>query len=269
MKKHLTLDAYGAKNLHLDDIKYINDVLNKIIFELKLDPVTPPQLIPYYYGKVKEDIGVTAYMLLEGGHITIHTFPLRECYFVDIYVPQNFDAQKALDLFMELLPYKLDLSTSEVVDRDEKSLQSYEYDPNTDFGPHIMHEIKVKDVPTMELFYDFLENFVTKINMDPITRANVQKSTIVKPKYLSGIIIIAQSHVALHYSYKTKTIMADVFSCAPFDFSYMHEFYKVLGLTISDRLISRGTKHIYKVKSKVKKDDLRASMRWQKAMKLK
>lgn len=269
MKKHLTLDAYGAKNLHLDDIKYINDVLNKIIFELKLDPVTPPQLIPYYYGKVKEDIGVTAYMLLEGGHITIHTFPLRECYFVDIYVPQNFDAQKALDLFMELLPYKLDLSTSEVVDRDEKSLQSYEYDPNTDFGPHIMHEIKVKDVPTMELFYDFLENFVTKINMDPITRANVQKSTVVKPKYLSGIIIIAQSHVGLHYSYKTKTILADVFSCAPFDFSYMHEFYKVLGLTISDRLISRGTKHIYKVKSKVKKDDLRASMRWQKAMKLK
>lgn len=66
MKKHLTLDAYGAKNLHLDDIKYINDVLNRVIYELKLDPVTPPQLIPYYYGKVKEDIGVTAYMLLEG-----------------------------------------------------------------------------------------------------------------------------------------------------------------------------------------------------------
>ena len=56
---------------------------------------------------------------------------------------------------------------------------------------NIMNEIKVANVPAMETFYDFLENFVTKINMDPITRANVQKSTVVKPKFLSGIIIIA------------------------------------------------------------------------------
>ena len=269
MKKHLTLDAYGAKNLHLDDIKYINDVLNRVIYELKLDPVTPPQLIPYYYGRVKEDIGVTAYMLLEGGHITIHTFPLRECYFVDLFVPTNFDDKRALELIHELLPYKYDVSLSEVIDRDVKELESYEYDPNTDFGPHIMNEIKVRARPTMETFYDFLENFVTKINMDPITRATVQKSTVIKPKYLSAIIIIAQSHVALHYNYRTKTIMADVFSCAPFDFSLMKEFYEELGVTTSDRLIPRGTKHIYKVRSKVKKDDLRASTKWQKAMKLK
>lgn len=269
MKKHLMLDAYAAKNLHLDDIKYINDGLNKIIFALKLNPVTPPQLIPYYYGKVKEDIGVTGYMLLEGGHITIHTFPLRECYFVDLYVAEDFDDAKALELLHELLPYKVDVSNVEVVNREARDLESYVYDANTDFGPHIMHEIKVNNSPTMENLYDFLENFVTKINMDPITRANVQKSSIVKPKYLSAIIIIAQSHVALHYNYKTKTMMTDVFSCAFFDFSNMREFYQVFGDIISERLIARGTKHIYKVKSKVKKDDLKASMRWQKAMKTK
>lgn len=269
MKKHFTLDAYGARNSHLDDIKYINDVLNKIIFALKLDPVTPPQLIPYYYGKVKEDIGVTAYLLLEGGHITIHTFPLRECYFVDIYVPENFNDGDALQLFHDLLPFKEELSFHEVIDRDNQHIESYEYDPNTDFGPHIMNEIVTKSVPNMETFYDFLENFVTKINMDPITRAYVQKSSINKPKYLSAIIIIAQSHVALHYSYKSKTIMADVFSCAPFDFRLMRDFYLDLGETVSNRLIARGSKHIYKVKSKVKKDDLRASTKWQKAMKIK
>lgn len=267
MKKHLMLDAYGALNSHLDDIRYINDVLNKIIFSLKLNPVTPPQLIPYYYGKVKEDIGVTAFMLLEGGHITIHTFPLRECYFVDLYVPTDFDDKEAYALLLKLLPFEKDMSYLEVVNRETLKLENIEYDPNADFGPHLMHQLTTVKAPTMEEFYNFLENFVTKINMEPISRAYVQKSTILRPKYLSAIIIIAQSHVALHYSYKTKTIFADIFSCAPFDFSHVKDHYSVLGDVIDERIIARGTKHIYKVKSKVKKDDLRASMRWQKAMK--
>lgn len=267
MKKHLMLDAYGAHETRLDDIRYINDILNKIIFSLKLNPVTPPQLIPYYYGKVKEDIGVTAFMLLEGGHISIHTFPLRECYFVDLYVPTDFDDKEAYALLMKNLPFDESLSFFEVINRETLKLENYEYDPNADFGPHLMHQLTAKNVPSMEDFYNFLENFVTKINMDPISRAYVQKSTIVKPKYLSAIIIIAQSHVALHYNYKTKTIFTDIFSCAPFDFSHVREHYAVFGEVVDERIIARGTKHIYKVKSKVKKDDLRASTRWQKAMK--
>lgn len=267
MKKHLMLDAYGALDTRLDDIRYINDVLNKIIFLLKLTPVTPPQLIPYYYGKVKEDIGVTAFMLLEDGHITIHTFPLRECYFVDLYVPSDFDDKAAYNLLMKHLPFDKDVSSLEVVNREVLKLESCEYDPNADFGPHLMHQLTTSKVPSMEDFYMFLENFVTKINMEPISRAYVQKSSIVKPKYLSAIIIIAQSHIALHYDYKTKRIFADIFSCAPFDFSNIKSNYNVIGEAIDERIISRGSKHIYKVKSKVKKDDLRASMRWQKVMK--
>lgn len=269
MRKHFTLDAYGAKTSNLEDIKYINDVLNRIIFDLKLNPITPPQLIPYYYGKVKEDIGLTAFLLLEGGHITIHTFPLRKCYFLDIYTPDEFDDKLALELCQDFLPFKLQDSFTAVVDRDDKTLESLEYDPIVDFGPHLMSELTPEIAPTMESIYDFLENLVTKISMDPITRAYIQKSTVVKPKYLSGMIIIAQSHIALHYNYKTKTIMADIFSCAPFDFTLVSEFYDQLGKTTANRLVPRGSKHIYKVQSKVKKDDLRASTRWQKAMKQK
>ena len=85
------IDCYGSKNHSLENLVYINDTLNKIAYNLNLDPIATPYLIPYYYGSVKEDIGVSAFLLLKGGHITIHTFPLRECYFVDVFSVKDFD----------------------------------------------------------------------------------------------------------------------------------------------------------------------------------
>ena len=83
--KHIMLDCYGANERQLDDVKLINELLNKLVYKLKLKPIEPPHLLPYYYGSVKEDIGVSGKLLLLGGHVTIHTFPLRTCYFVDIF----------------------------------------------------------------------------------------------------------------------------------------------------------------------------------------
>ena len=48
-----------------------------MVYKLRLKPIEPPHLLPYYYGSVKEDIGVSGKMLLLGGHVTIHTFPLE------------------------------------------------------------------------------------------------------------------------------------------------------------------------------------------------
>lgn len=267
MKKHTMLDCYGANQNQLNDIKHINDLLNKLVYNLKLNPICPPQLIPYYYGKVKEDIGISAFIMLEGGHITIHTFPVRECYFVDIFVNQDFDENLAKDFLMKELPFREEMSFQNTKDRSIRNFESLPYDSASDFGPHLMTEIKALNKPTMEDFFDFLEGLVSQINMDPITRPYVLKSTPKKAKYLSALIVIAQSHIALHYSYKTNMIYADIFSCAPFDYSKVDLLYKPLGEVVSNELTARGTKHIYKVKSAVSKDVLHASMRWQKNLK--
>lgn len=267
MRKHIMLDCYGANQHQLDEMKHINDILNHLVYTLKLSPICPPQLVPYYYGKVKEDLGISAFVLLEGGHITIHTFPIRECYFVDIYAEEDFDEKLAYDFFNKELPFDEEKSFSHLADRMIKSFDMLPYDASCDFGPHLMTEIEAYHEPTMEAMFDFLEKIVTEINMDPITRPYVLKSSIKKPKFLSAIIIIAQSHIALHYNYKTKTIMADIFSCAPFDFSHADLIYAPLGKVTSNTLTARGTKHIYKVKSQASKDDLKASMRWQKTIK--
>ena len=74
--KHVMLDCYGANERQLNDVRLINEVLSKLTYRLKLKPIEPPHLLPYYYGSVKEDIGVSGKVLLLGGHVTIHTFPL-------------------------------------------------------------------------------------------------------------------------------------------------------------------------------------------------
>lgn len=265
--KHTTIDCYGANTNQLDDMKLINQLLNEIVYKMGLEPICPPHIIPYYYGKVKEDLGISAYVLLKCGHITIHTFPIRECYFIDLFTKDDFDEKQLVDYFNEKLPFNKDKTIINAQNREKGQYHMLPYDTTCDFGPHLMAEISAKDICTMESVFDFLENTAYNINMDPIIRPVVLKSTIDHPEYLSGIIIIAQSHISLHYSYKDKTIYADIFSCAPFDYKIVEEVFKELGEIKSYVLVPRGTKHVFKVKSTVGFDDLAANTKWQRVIK--
>ena len=253
--KHVMLDCYGANERQLDDVKLINEVLNRLVYKLKIKPIEPPHLLPYYYGSVKEDIGVSGKLLLFGGHVTIHTFPLRACYFVDIFYDGEFEENDVYEFFSNELPYNKNTSNLEVRNRDIDTFDMVPYDSNCDFGPHVLLHLKATSRPNMETFFDFLENLVTRINMNPISRATVLKSSQINAKYLSAIIVIAESHIALHYNYETQKIYADIFSCAPFNYSGMGEEFRGLGQVISSELVVRGSKHIYKIKS-IKEEDL-------------
>ncbi len=265
--KHVMLDAYGAEPNQIDDIKHINSFLNDLAYELDLEPIAPPFLIPYYYGKVKEDIGISSFLLLKGGHVTIHTFPLRECYFVDCFAQSDFDEKRFLDFFSEKMHFSVQKSIFNSNDRTKTSFLVQEYTPQVDFGPHYLSRIERDKAPTMEEMFDFLENITKEIGMDEITRPFVIKDCVHNPEFLSGIIIIAQSHISVHYSYKEKIIYGDLFSCAPFDFSLVNEAFGKIGKVISSELIARGTKHLYKVKSKVENADLLASTKWHRIVK--
>lgn len=264
--KHITIDCYGSNQHQLDDMKVINQVLSDVTYELNLDPICPPVIIPYYYGKVKDDKGISAFVLLEGGHITIHTFPIRKCYFVDVFFVGDFNEYDCYRFFLEQLPFNENKSIVNKRERLERKFEMAPYEPSVDFGPHIMMEIEAKNEIKMDNLFDFLENMAYEIDMDPITRPFIIKSTINNPLYLSGIIVIAQSHISVHYSYKTKIIYADLFSCAPFDYSVVEGYLTKLGKIVSSQLVARGTKHLYRINTS---DDisLMASSKWQKVIK--
>jgi len=241
------LDCYGSNQTLLDDIKYVNKIMNELPYVLGLKVITPPSLLPYYYGKVKEDDGVSAFVLLEGGHFTLHTFPFRQCYFVDIYADSYYDSSLIENYFLEKLPYKKNLSSSSIRDRSIRLYNTLPYNEDEDFGPHVLSQIDVNRKISMEEMYDFLEDLVVKIGMTPIIRPYVLKSTITNPRYMTGFIMIAESHITLHYDYKENVILADIFSCCPFDYSEITNIFEVFGKVSSYEVVPRGTKHYSKV----------------------
>ena len=265
--KHVMLDCYGATQTLLDDLRYINKIMNEIPYVLGLKAVTPPQLVPYYYGKVKKDEGTSAYVFLEGGHLTIHAFPFRQCYFIDLFSPETFDTKVLENYLLENLPYKSTNSAVESRDRNINVFNTFPYDPVEDFGPHVLSEIEANKKIEMEDMFDFLEKRVYEIGMTPITRPVVIKSTINNTKFMSGIILIAESHIALHYVYRKKVIYFDIFSCASFDFSMITNILGELGKVVSYEVVVRGTKHYSKIKLIDETMEVTASEKWYKNIK--
>jgi S-adenosylmethionine/arginine decarboxylase-like enzyme len=262
--KHTMIDCYGASRYKLDDVLMVNDVVNYLATYLGVKPIAPPTLIPYYYGDDDEDSGVSSYLFLKGGHITIHTFPQRECYFLDIIYDGFFEAERLVNFLEKELPFERATSTVTTVDRRVKQ-QSITESQKTDFGPHVLAKIKINKTVTMENISDFLEGIVEKINMHPITRAFVIKDNVQNPNYLSGMIMIAESHIGIHYNLKEQIMYFDLFSCSMFDSSGLSRMLESeFGELISYTIIVRGTKYDYKRATKLNGNMKYCSQEWTK-----
>ena len=92
--------------------------------------------------------------------------------------------------------------------------------------------------------------------MDPITRPFIIKDKIDNPKFLSGIIVIAQSHISVHYEIDSQRLFFDIFSCMPFDYENISMMLSSFGKLSSNILIPRGTKHSYKIKEDFSLDEV-------------
>jgi S-adenosylmethionine decarboxylase len=241
---HYVLDAYGAKNTNdLFDIRYINQALNLIALDLNLKPIAPAFLLPYDHGVVPVDNGVSSYLLLKGGHITIHTFPLRSCYFVDALMPQSCDVKLINQLFQKHFPFQPKSSLSLIESRNELSFKIQSFQPSEVFGPHVLGTFQLPSL-TMETLSSLLESLIADIQMTPITRAQVMLDQRLSPTYLTGFIMIAESHISVHYHLASKTAYFDIFSCKMFDYQATQKLVeKVLGKAQSWKVIVRGEKH--------------------------
>lgn len=251
---HVMIDCYQGNERRLNDIRSVNNVLNEIVQVLNLKAVMPPFLLPYYYAENTDDDGVSAFTLLCGGHITIHTFPFRGCMFVDLLYDGYFDVKK-LQITLEryFLCVQQQYIRTERRFFDTSIPQDKIYDGNADnpdFGPHIIARIEDPDGVTLENIYDILDEMPAKINMNPICRPYVLKSSVTNPRYLSGIVLIAQSHIAFHYDAVDKTLFCDLFSCSFYKSEKFVEYLKGRFGEFEAMTIIRGSKHEHNVKNK-------------------
>jgi S-adenosylmethionine/arginine decarboxylase-like enzyme len=240
---HFMFDGYGVKaKIPLGDPSFINQTINLVLFDLGLKPISPAYLLPYDYGLIPLDEGLSSYLFLEGGHFTIHTFPLRGCFFVDLYTPQTIDQKRFEKVLNTYWPSDNKKSRSFSANRLENN-QSETFDPKAVFGPHVMATLSLHQTMSLSQANGFLEGLIQTIGMTPITRAYGMHDRYDQPKFLSSIIMIAESHLSIHISLKTNHMFFDIFSCKMFDYSSIQGLLKALGNMESWHVVPRGEKH--------------------------
>lgn len=272
---HMMLDVYKCHNPKFNNMLSINNLINDICTQLELKPIAPPTIIPFYYGKVADDDGISAFVLLEGGHFTIHTFYKRRCAFIDLLF-QEFEGEYLIKMINKratvfkngqtvgdivyINDWELDRNCKNAfvsIDQINKFKRGIE---NTflGFGPHYFVTAKCEKPLTMEQVYNILDHMPKKACMTPITRPFVVYDRIDNAKFISGIIVIAESHISIHYDLKLHKLYFDMFTCRPLPAevmskAFLDEFSHIIDKsTMIDALIERGQDHVYAIKTKDK-----------------
>lgn len=259
--RHYMLDAYGCFVEQSNSIMLVNDLLVQIANDLNMKPVMPPFLVPYYYCADAEDVGVSAFCICaNGSHITLHTFPYRSCYFLDILTDQFFSEEEVTNAICNQL-YAGSISTN-VVDRRVFEGVSGNIDVGNDFGPHYMITVENVDAD-FESIFRWLDSISSRIHMQAISRPYVIFDRVQDPEYLSGILVVAQSHIAFHYSIKERMANIDIFSCSFLESGIVEDLlHQSFGENTQVNLFARGSKHRIQCNNRSRQTRIEKDERW-------
>ncbi|HBE78371.1 MAG TPA: hypothetical protein DDW65_11430 [Firmicutes bacterium] len=243
---HFVMDAFNGYRSRLDDIMLVHEILEELPLKLGMKTVMPPFVLPYYNGVIPEDCGISAFVFLDGGHFTIHTFSFREAYFVDFLCPDSFDTEKLKGHIKGAFPAERITSYCLERERPASYPPKIEINQALDFGPHLFLDFKNYQGPkTMDELFELFDTMPFKIGMTPIIRPYMVKNTIGNQKVTSILTMIAESHISLHYFEESNRAYLDLFSCRFFDYtSVIGTLKEVFHSEISNEtLIARGSKY--------------------------
>ena len=93
---------------------------------------------------------------------------------------------------------------------------------NSGYGPHLMLDLNDCDdaiLDNLEACYGLLRDLPAMVRMTPITQPYVFRYEAPVPgdEGITGVAIIAESHISLHTYPKKGFVFVDVFSCKAFD----------------------------------------------------
>jgi len=243
--QHLMFDGIQGHRSRLDDILLMHETLERLPRILGMETTMPPIVTPYYNGFDPEDCGLSGFVFLPGGHVTLHTFSMREAVFADILTPVTIQASTAESLILNSFPCAQHSTFLESRGPDTTdSAAGCTVDMDKDFGPHLFAEYSVEHLnPTMDWLFIALDTLPGAIGMTPIMRPYVLSNALRGgASVVSGLTMIAESHIAVHIFSPTRNAFVDIFSCKFFDqTSVLHHLEKLFqSHPTAHSFISRG-----------------------------
>ncbi|MDD5634591.1 MAG: adenosylmethionine decarboxylase [Candidatus Omnitrophica bacterium] len=97
------------------------------------------------------------------------------------------------------------------------------------FGPHLMldlRECNKKRLSDYKLIFKILHDLPEKIGMTRITQPYVfpYSGLIPEDKGITGVVVIAESHISIHTFQEKDYCFIDVFSCKNFDVDFAAKY---------------------------------------------
>jgi len=111
----------------------------------------------------------------------------------------------------------------------------------SEFGPHLMLDCRgcdIDKISNLEYVFRFLSDLPGKVGMTKITQPYVfpYEGLIPEDRGITGIVIIAESHVTFHSFVEKDYFFFDLFSCKHFDVdAVVEEVIKAFGVKHVER----------------------------------
>nr|WP_281253953.1 adenosylmethionine decarboxylase [Persephonella hydrogeniphila] len=98
---HLMVDGYDANYDVLASVEAITDFLDMLPKEINMTKIMPPYVFKYDGGDKPEDWGVSGFVIIAESHISIHTFPEKNYFSIDIFSCNEFDMDRAIEIIKD------------------------------------------------------------------------------------------------------------------------------------------------------------------------
>ncbi len=110
---HLMVDGYEGNYEVLASVEAITEFLDMLPKEIGMTKIMPPYVFKYDGGDKPEDWGVSGFVIIAESHISIHTFPEKGYFSIDIFSCKDFDMDRALDIIKSFFgTEKLEIRTT-------------------------------------------------------------------------------------------------------------------------------------------------------------
>jgi S-adenosylmethionine decarboxylase len=114
---HLMVDGYGCDRSALEDINLIYDFLDDYPARMEMTKIMPPYVFRYN-GVVAEDWGISGFVLIAESHISIHTFPEKGYFSLDMFSCKPFDTEQAVEVLKQR--FQMQKYEMKVLDRGQE-----------------------------------------------------------------------------------------------------------------------------------------------------
>jgi len=117
----------------------------------------------------------------------------------------------------------------------------------SEFGTHLMLDCRqcdIEKISSLDTVYQLLDELPAIIEMKKITRPYVfpYEGLVPEDKGITGVVVIAESHITFHSFVEKDYFFFDMFSCRPFDVdAAINHIIKIFDVKDFDQhVISRG-----------------------------